>query len=380
MRSSATAPLLLLSALASAMHASTLYDIPVSNHGARVRYLLYKKGLENAVQIQSPGKLGGLKSAEYTALNPQGKMPLLVDDEFAVWEADAICRHILDKHPTGPSFQPSTLEARSTSEMLCRLHDAYIGPVQGAMYRAPPGVFGKFISRRAAIDELVEQLGVAESLAHPTGPYLTGPDVSLADATLMPTMVFFLHMLPKYTESATAPTAEPLDAAAGALGPRLLRWWVHMSQNDAEAMRVIDEIKGGLNKWDEQGRWDTLLGAGMRDQEPPTIFDNILSGEIPSEIVYEDDVAIAFKDIAPAAPTHCLVIPRRRDGLSGLGAATGEHAGVLGHLMVVAAQVAKEQGLEDFRVVTNCGPSAGQTVPHIHLHVIGGRDLTWPPG
>ena len=94
MRSSAAAPLL-LSTLATAMHTSTLYDIPVSNHGARVRYLLYKKGLENDVQIQSPGKLGGLKSPEYTGLNPQGKMPLLVDDEFAVWEADAICRHIL---------------------------------------------------------------------------------------------------------------------------------------------------------------------------------------------------------------------------------------------------------------------------------------------
>ena len=80
----------------SAIAASTLYDLPVSNHGARVRLLLYKRGLEDAVQIKSPMDIGGLRSDEYLALNPQGKMPLLVDDDgLVVWESDAICRHLL---------------------------------------------------------------------------------------------------------------------------------------------------------------------------------------------------------------------------------------------------------------------------------------------
>ena len=168
---------------------------PVSNHGARVRMLLYKLGLENDVKVTSPMEIGGLRSEEFLALNPQGKMPLLVEDDgIVVWEADAICRHLLEKHAaSADSMSPADLAARTSSELLCRLHDAYIGPIQGCMYKpAPP--FGRFGTRRAALQELRAQLAPAESLCTDGGPYLCGSTLSLADATLFPTLVFVVHV------------------------------------------------------------------------------------------------------------------------------------------------------------------------------------------
>lgn len=109
-----------------------------------------------------------------------------------------------------------------------------------------------------------------------------------------------------------------------------------------------------------------------------TLFSRIIDKEIPAAILFEDELCIAFKDIHPQAPVHFLVVPRKPiPRLS--EAASVDHA-VLGHLMLKAAQVARAQGLEDFRVVINSGESAGQTVFHLHLHVLGGRSLHWPPG
>jgi len=109
-----------------------------------------------------------------------------------------------------------------------------------------------------------------------------------------------------------------------------------------------------------------------------TIFGQIARGEIPADIVYEDDRALAFRDINPQAPTHLLVIPRQP--IARLSEATEADGGLLGHLMLVAGRVARDAGLKDFRVVVNDGAGAGQTVFHLHLHVIGGRALSWPPG
>jgi len=109
-----------------------------------------------------------------------------------------------------------------------------------------------------------------------------------------------------------------------------------------------------------------------------TIFSKILAGEIPADIVYEDDKALAFRDIHPVAPTHVLVIPREE--IVNVGSAQAEDEPILGHLLRVAAKVAALEGLDDFRVVTNSGAGAGQSVFHLHLHVIGGRALSWPPG
>ena len=109
-----------------------------------------------------------------------------------------------------------------------------------------------------------------------------------------------------------------------------------------------------------------------------TLFSKIIAGEIPSDRVYEDDQCIAFRDINPAAPTHVLVIPRKE--IPRLDAMEPAAEGLVGHLMRVATRVAKQEGLDDFRVVVNNGAGAGQTVFHLHLHVIGGRAMSWPPG
>ena len=109
-----------------------------------------------------------------------------------------------------------------------------------------------------------------------------------------------------------------------------------------------------------------------------TIFQQIIDGNLPADKVFEDDKCLAFKDINAVAPCHILVIPKR--AIPRLRAAQSSDAELLGHLMLVATQVAAEQGLEGYRLVVNDGAIAGQTVFHLHLHVIGGRDLSWPPG
>jgi histidine triad (HIT) family protein len=110
------------------------------------------------------------------------------------------------------------------------------------------------------------------------------------------------------------------------------------------------------------------------------LFCRIVSGEVPSTQVYEDDLVIAFRDIAPRAPTHILVIPRRHIGsASDLTEADGP---LLGRLFSVVAGVAVDEGIADggYRIVTNVGQWGGQTVDHLHLHLMGGRPFKWPPG
>ena len=109
-----------------------------------------------------------------------------------------------------------------------------------------------------------------------------------------------------------------------------------------------------------------------------TIFSKIIDGEIPSDRVYEDEQCIAFRDINPIAPVHILVIPRKE--IPRLDAMSEEDEALVGHLMYVATRVAHQEGLDDFRVLVNNGAGAGQTVFHLHLHVIGGRAIGWPPG
>ncbi len=110
-----------------------------------------------------------------------------------------------------------------------------------------------------------------------------------------------------------------------------------------------------------------------------TIFGKIIRREIPADIVYEDDLALAFRDIAPQAPTHILVIPKKP--LPSLADATPEDHALMGHLLLTAQRVASEAGLANgYRVVINTAADGGQTVDHLHLHVLGGRSLSWPPG
>lgn len=111
-----------------------------------------------------------------------------------------------------------------------------------------------------------------------------------------------------------------------------------------------------------------------------TLFEKIIAREIPAKIVYEDDLVVAFHDIKPQAPTHVLIVPKKP--ISRIAEAkSGDHP-VLGHLLLKAAEVARKLGLEKtgYRLVLNNGPDAGEAVPHLHCHILGGRQMAWPPG
>ena len=110
------------------------------------------------------------------------------------------------------------------------------------------------------------------------------------------------------------------------------------------------------------------------------IFCKIINGEIPSEKVYEDDTVLGFKDINPAAPVHVLIIPKKH--IESINDLTEEDSNIIAHIYLVAKKIANEFGLKEkgYRIVTNCGEKAGQTVPHIHFHLLGGRTFKWPPG
>ena len=109
-----------------------------------------------------------------------------------------------------------------------------------------------------------------------------------------------------------------------------------------------------------------------------TIFSKIINREIPADILYEDERALAFRDVNPQAPVHFLVIPR--EPIAKLSDADESHRDLLGHLLLVASQVAGQEGLSDFRLNVNNGAGASQTVFHLHVHVLGGRPFSWPPG
>ena len=110
-----------------------------------------------------------------------------------------------------------------------------------------------------------------------------------------------------------------------------------------------------------------------------TLFTKIINKEIPADIIYEDELSLVFKDITPQAPTHLLIIPKKP--IPKLSDATQEDKELLGHLMWVAGEVARDLGLDEtFRLVTNNGAKAGQSVFHLHLHLLSGRPLQWPPG
>jgi histidine triad (HIT) family protein len=109
------------------------------------------------------------------------------------------------------------------------------------------------------------------------------------------------------------------------------------------------------------------------------LFKKIIDRQIPADIVYEDDQCLAFRDISPQAPVHVLIIPRKV--IATHSAVATDDQDLLGHLHIVAAQLARQLGIDDgYRIVINCKEPAGQTVPHLHMHLLGGRSLGWPPG
>jgi diadenosine tetraphosphate (Ap4A) HIT family hydrolase/glutathione S-transferase len=360
-----------------------LYDVPVSNNGARCRLILYKKGItSDDVLIQPPSVIGGLQSDLYRTLNPLCKMPLFVctnhndndDDEdndrlLNIAESDTIARYLLHEYDhVGPSFQPNNVR----SNLIVRIHDMYITTIQGCLYKAKPP-FGIYYTRKDAIQEFVKQLYNIEKLIVPSnGVYLCGNEVSLADATVYPTMVFASYMLPKFDILPVLP-------------PKLQQWYEQITTCDADFAKIQNEILGALHIWDNNHRWDTILGAGWRDLMPSTIFDQIVAGTIPARIVEQsDDQILAFHDVNPIAPAHVLLIPKERYSLTRLSDATSEHIEILGRLLVTAASIAQNEtlgfGPNGYRIVINDGMYGGQEVMHLHVHLIGGRQMSWPPG
>lgn len=110
------------------------------------------------------------------------------------------------------------------------------------------------------------------------------------------------------------------------------------------------------------------------------LFCKIINGDIPSSKVYEDELVYAFRDIEPQAPVHILIIPKEH--IASANELTEENASVVGHVFAVAAEIAKAEGIAEggYRIVNNCGEDGGQTVKHLHFHMLGGRSLQWPPG
>lgn len=117
----------------------------------------------------------------------------------------------------------------------------------------------------------------------------------------------------------------------------------------------------------------------MSSSPEDTVFGKIIRREIPANIIYEDELCLAFNDISPQAPTHILVIPKKP--LPRLSEAESQDHALMGHLLLTVKRVAEQAGLSDgYRVVINNGENGGQTVDHMHLHILGGRPMTWPPG
>jgi histidine triad (HIT) family protein len=131
---------------------------------------------------------------------------------------------------------------------------------------------------------------------------------------------------------------------------------------------------------DEVKKAQAAAEAGAGDGEPSTIFDKIISKDIPADVIYEDELCLAFRDINPQAPVHFLVIPKARDGLTQLSKAREDQKQLLGHLMYVAQDLASKECPSGFRLTVNDGKDGAQSVYHLHIHVMGGRQMNWPPG
>lgn len=253
---------------------SVLYDMPVSNNGARVRMVLKEKGLLDGhhIVIRPPSDIGGLKSEEYLALNPQGKMPLYVNERgMPIPESDTICQYIIDRYKDvgENSFTLGNPELKALDRHVIRIHDMCLLPIQGCMYKAPGNPFGSFgTDRKAAIDEFLKQLGVIDEylsiydrynanrsyklksqFEKEECNYLCGNKLQLSDCTLYPTLVFAKYMLPQFFD---IPKNE-------ILGPNLQKWWCYMTDTNQIAKETKQEIENTLNQWRQNGRWDPIV-------------------------------------------------------------------------------------------------------------------------
>ena len=237
-----------------------LITAPVGNNPARIRMLVYHKGLEDEVVMKTPADFGGMNSEAYRAVNPQGKMPVLIlPSGEALFESAVCCRYLLDVYGgVGPPVGAATPEDRARAALIERLHDLYIASPnssdpsvtakQGCMYKGVDLIDAP--ARAAKLAELWKQLGVLEGLVR--GPFAAGESLTEADFALWPTLSSFLpFMLPKvFGWGNVMDDADHL--------PRLKAWHAAVGALPA-AQRVREEVLGALKGWEESGRFEPIL-------------------------------------------------------------------------------------------------------------------------
>ena len=186
----------------------------------------------------SPETLGGLQSEEYLRINPQGKMPALVvqifdaNKKFGLSESDTIARYLLSKYAgVGPTFQPYN----PLSNQIARFHDMYLTTIQGCLYKTSPP-FGTYGTRQDALMEFQHQLQILDKLVIDDGLYLCGPEISYADATLFPTLVFANYMMPKFVDK------DRMPKFTGTLPPKLKHYFETVQQWDDTFETILTEV------------------------------------------------------------------------------------------------------------------------------------------
>ena len=236
-----------------------LITVPVGNNPARVRMLIYFKGLESLIDMKTPADYGGLSSADYRKINPQGKIPsLILPSGKTLFEAKVIFGYINDIHASkGPPVGAESPEDRALAALIVQVHDLYIASPnssdptitanQGAMYKSVDVIDGP--ARAAKLAELDKQLGVLESLVR--GPYAVGESITEADLTLWPTLACFL---PKILPSVFGWTNPMEDAKRF---PRLVAWHAAVGALPA-AQKVKAEVDAALDGWHASGRFEPI--------------------------------------------------------------------------------------------------------------------------
>ena len=194
-------------------------------------YFPLQKGIpESEVAIMSPLELGGFKSTDYLGINPQGKVPAMKSQVkgMNIAESDTVSRYLLSEYVAyGPSFQPDN----PMSNMMSRFNDVYLNSIQNCLYKPGPP-FGSFGTRKDALKEFSKQLFVIAEMMDPLGPYLCGAEVSLADATIFPTIVFASFMFPKFDHGMETPIPEKMEA-----------WFQRTKDTDPSFRKVYDEVR-----------------------------------------------------------------------------------------------------------------------------------------
>lgn len=235
----------------------TLFDVKISNNGARVRLVAYWKDLENSIDFKAPADVGGLRSEAFLALNPEGKMPVLqLPSGVTLPESEVIVQFLLHAYPDkGRSLQPADPEARARCALVARIIDLYICSIQGCMYKA--GIAAE--ERAKQIGELAKQLDILEGIADDQGPFICGPEPTFADAAFLPTIEGFCHyILPSIFGWDDIYQNRPrLQRAAKALAA------------DPCALRVRDELHSALDNWKQNGRWEDGTGIKQQINENP---------------------------------------------------------------------------------------------------------------